>query len=288
MGRALAVFFCFCALCLLAVARAEAPVPPLSARVTDLTATLSPEQKADLERELAEFEARKGSQIAVLIVSGMGGEAIEAYSMRVAEAWRLGREGVDDGVLLVVAKDDRALRIEVGYGLEGVIPDAVAKRVIAEVIVPHFRQGDFLGGIRAGIGQLIRLIDGEPLPAPRQDWHTGPATIGFFEKVLPVGMLFVFLGGGLLRALLGRLPGASVTGVVAFFGGWLLLGSFLAALVVAFIVFLLTLGGGGRSGRIGGVGGGGFGGGGGFSGGGGGGFSGGGGSFGGGGASGRW
>jgi uncharacterized protein len=207
--------------------------------------------------------------------------------MRVAEAWRLGREGVDDGVLLLVAKDDRALRIEVGYGLEGVIPDAVAKRVIAEVIVPHFRQGDFHGGIRAGIGQLIRLIDGETLPAPRQDWHAGRGAIDFFEKILPVGMLFVFLGGGLLRALLGRLPGASVAGVVAFFGGWLLLGSLLAALVVALVVFLLTLGGGGRSGRIGGTGSGSFGGGGGYSSGGGG-FSGGGGGFGGGGASGRW
>jgi uncharacterized protein len=267
------------------MARADVPVPPLAARVSDLTATLSPEQKAGLEQELAAFEARKGSQIAVLIVSSTGEEAIEAYSVRVAEAWKLGREGVDDGVLLLVAKDDRALRIEVGYGLEGVIPDAVAKRVIAEVIVPHFRQGDFHGGIRAGVDRLIRLIGGEPLPAPRQDWHTGPATVGFFERILPVGMLFVFLGGGLLRGLLGRLPGASVAGVVAFFGGWLLLGSLLVALVLAFIVFLLTLGGG-RGGRIGGVGGGGFGGGGGSSSGGG--FSGGGGSFGGGGASGRW
>jgi len=143
-----------------------APIPALKARVTDLTGTLSAEQIADLERRLADFEARKGSQIAVLVVPTTAPEAIDQYSIRVAEAWKVGRKGTDDGVILVVAKNDRKLRLEVGYGLEGAVPDAYAKRIIREVIAPRFQQGDFYGGITAGTQQLMRLIEGEKLPAP--------------------------------------------------------------------------------------------------------------------------
>ncbi len=131
------------------LALADVAVPPLKARVTDLTGTLSAQQQTALEQTLAAFEARKGSQIAVLIVPTTQPETVEQYALRVEETWKLGRKGVDDGALLVVAKDDRKLRIEVGYGLEGVLPDAIAKRIIAEDITPRFKQGDFYGGISA-------------------------------------------------------------------------------------------------------------------------------------------
>ena len=264
---------------------AEVAVPPLTARITDLTDTLSPSQRDTLERELQAFEGRKGSQIAVLIVSTTRPEAVEQYSLRVAETWKLGRKGVDDGALLLVAKDDRELRIEVGYGLEGVIPDAVAKRVISEIIIPFFKQGDFYGGIHAGVNRLVRLIDGEPLPPPQArdtSWS------GILD-LLPVAFIAVMIGGGFLGALLGRLTGAAVSGGIVGVVFWISIGSLIGALVAGVVVFLFTLAAGSSGGR-GGSGGwhsGGFGGGsGGWSGGGG--FSGGGGGFGGGGASGKW
>lgn len=268
---------------------AEVAVPPLMARVTDLTGTLSPSQRDVLEQELRAFETRKGSQIAVLIVPTTQPEVIEQYALRVAEAWKLGRKGVDDGVLLLIAKDDRALRIEVGYGLEGVIPDAVANRVIDEIIVPFFKQGDFYGGIQAGVTRLIRLIDGEPLPPPQAQDRSWSG----IADLLPVAFIAVMIGGGFLGSLLGRLIGAAVSGGIVGIVFWITIGSLLGALAAAVVVFLFTLaigGNGGRGGR------GDFGG---WSGGyssgsgsgwssGGGGFSGGGGGFGGGGASGKW
>jgi len=268
---------------------AEVAVPPLTARVTDLTGTLSPSQRDALEQELRAFETRKGSQIAVLIVPTTQPEAIEQYSLRVAETWKLGRKGIDDGALLLVAKDDRALRIEVGYGLEGVIPDAVANRVIDEIIVPFFKQGDFYGGIQAGVSRLTRLVDGEPLPPPQardRSWSG-------IADLLPVAFIAVMIGGGFLGSLLGRLVGAAVSGGIVGVVFWITIGSLLGALAAGVVVFLFTLaigGSGGRGGRgdFGGWSGGySSGSGGGWSSGGGG-FSGGGGGFGGGGASGRW
>jgi uncharacterized protein len=253
-------------------------VPPLKAPVTDLTGTLTPAQVSALDAQLTQFEARKGSQIAVLIVPTTQPEAIEQYSIRVADAWKLGRKGVDDGVLLLMAKDDRALRIEVGYGLEGPIPDAIAKRVIAETITPYLQKGDFAGGIQAGVDQLIKLIDGEKLPPPK------PRESG--KSSDPMGMLFI-LGaaaifiGQFLRAIFGQLPGAGIASVVVGGIAWLVLGSIFTALIAAVVVFLAVLSGIN-------FGSGGFGGGGGGFGGGSGGYGGGGGGFGGGGASGRW
>lgn len=145
---------------------AEVAVPPLAQRVTDLTDTLSSSQTRILENQLAALEAKKGSQIAVLILPTTQPETIEAFSIRVADNWKIGRKNIDDGVILLIAKDDRKLRIEVGRGLEGVIPDAIAKRVIDEIITPKFRLNNFYAGIDDGIGQLIKLIDGESLPAP--------------------------------------------------------------------------------------------------------------------------
>lgn len=154
--------------CLAATAQPVA-MPPLTARVTDLTASLTAEQVASLEGKLQRFEVAKGSQLAVLIIPSTGEESIEQYSLRVVEQWRLGRKKIDDGVLLIVAKNDRTLRIEVGYGLEGALNDATAKRIISEIIVPRFRQGDFYSGIEAGVDQMIAIIDGEPLPPPNAE-----------------------------------------------------------------------------------------------------------------------
>src|SRR5262245_19918222 len=149
-------------------ATALVAVPPLSARVTDLTGTLGPDERSALDAKLAAFEREKGSQVAVLLVPTTQPETIEQYGIRVADAWKVGREGVDDGAILIVAKGDRALRIEVGYGLEGAVPDAIANRIVEETIVPRFRAGDFAGGIESGVDQLIRVVEGEPLPPPRR------------------------------------------------------------------------------------------------------------------------
>jgi uncharacterized protein len=273
---------------------AEVPVPPLKARVTDLTGTLTTQQKGELEARIAAHEAKRGSQIAVLLLTTTKPEEIEQYAIRVAEAWKIGRKGVDDGLILVVAKDDRRLRIEVGYGLEGVIPDAVAKRVIEERITPRFRDGDIYGGVRDGVDQLIRLAEGEKLPAPAPGAR-GPAgrdPLGtLFENLIPA-VVFVVIGGGILKALLGRFPGSLATGAGLGLAAWLLLGLGAAfALVAALAGFFLTFTntGTGRGGRWTSGGGGAWGGGGSWGGGSSGGSWGGeGGGFGGGGASGRW
>ena len=271
----------------LGLAWAQVAVPPLTARVTDLTSTLTREQQAGLERMLQEFEARKGTQLAVLLVKTTAPEAIEQYALRVAEQWKVGRKKVDDGAILVVAKDDRALRIEVGYGLEGVLNDATASRIIREIIVPRFREGDFYGGINAGLDRMIRLIDGEPLPEPART--SAPAAQGGWMQLLPVLLVVALIGGAILRAMLGRFLGATATGGAVGLLAWVLAGAVGIALIAGVLAFIFTLGGGGAMGRryggFPGIGGGGFGRGGGF---GGGGFRGGGGGFGGGGASGRW
>jgi uncharacterized protein len=275
-------------LCWAVIAGAQVPVPPLGGRVTDRTATLTDEQKSALEQTLRSFEARKGSQVAVLIVPSTAPETIEQYALRVAERWKPGRKNVDDGALLVVAKDDRTLRIEVGYGLEGALTDAACKRIISEIIVPRFRQEDFYGGVAYGVDRILRVIDGEPLPKPEERRSGGTRGIGSF---LPVMMILALVVGGVLHTVLGKFPGALVTGGAVSVVAWMLVGAVSVALIAGVIAFLFTLMGGGMGGR--GLGRGGFGGGfggGGFEGGGfgGGGFSGGGGGFGGGGASGRW
>lgn len=259
-------------------AAAEVAVPPLQARVTDLTGTLQPDQQAVLEQTLQAFENRKGSQIAVLIVPSTQPETIEQYAIRVADAWKLGRKGVDDGVLLLIARSDRKLRIEVGYGLEGAIPDAVAKRIVSEIITPYFKQEDYFGGIRAGVDRIIRVIEGEPLPEKKSSRSKDGGGSGDW---LAIGFVLAVVVGGAMRALLGPFVGGLIAGSIAVVVAWLLFASLMMALVAGFFVFIFTLlgrhGGGGWSS-----------GGGGWSGGSGGGFSGGGGGFGGGGASGDW
>jgi uncharacterized protein len=271
------------ALCWLAVAGAQIPVPALTGRVVDQTGTLSPAQQAALEQTLATFEARKGTQVSVLIVPTTAPEAIEQFSIRVAEKWKLGRKKVDDGVILVVAKDDRATRIEVGYGLEGVLTDLTSHRIIDEVILPRFKRQDFYGGITAGVDQIIHVADGEPLPEPSR---SPAARTGDFGRFIPIIFILAIAVGGVLRSVLGRFPGALVTGGAVAVIAWFVVGALSMALFAGVVALFVTLLGGGMrrsgfGGYYGGMGGGGGGGGGG-------GFSGGGGGFGGGGASGRW
>lgn len=267
------------------LAAAQIPVPPLTARVTDLTGTLSADQRAALEQKLAALEARKGSQVAVLWVATTQPETVEQYAVRVFEQWKLGRKGVDDGVLLVVAKNDRKLRIEVGYGLEGALPDAIAKRIIEEEIVPAFKQGNFYGGVDAGTDRIIKLIEGESMPPPRRAPAPGSGWSG--ESFL-IGFVIVAMLSQLLHSLLGRVAGAGVVGIAVGILGYVLAGLAVAIMIGA-IAFVLSLvvGAAGRSGRGLSSGSGWSSGGGGWSTGGGG-FSGGGGSSGGGGASGSW
>jgi len=260
----------------------DRPIPALTGRVVDETGALTAEEKRSLEANLQAFEQRKGSQIVVLITGTTFPEPIESYSIRVADAWKIGRKGVNDGILVVVAKSDRVMRLEVGYGLEGAIPDAVARRLIDEVFIPGFREGHFYEGLSAGIDRMIKVIDGEPLPEVSQS-NAGRGDARSIESYFVLFIVATLALGGLLRRMLGRLPAALVVGAGIGFLAWLIVAPILIALLVGVVAFVVTLSGGvGLPGRLGGggFGGGGFGGGGGFSGGGGG--------FGGGGASGRW
>jgi uncharacterized protein len=294
---AIAAFLLGLALAFGAAAQDLAAIPPLKARVTDLTGTLSAAQVATLENSLAAFEQKKGSQIAVLLVPTTKPEAIEQYGIRVAEQWKVGRKGVDDGVIIVVAKDDHRLRIEVGYGLEGAIPDIKAKRVIREVMAPHFVDGDFYGGLQAGTQALMKLIEGEDLPpaaAPRAPPGGGAVD---YESTLVLLLVVTIILAGVLTRLFGRFFGSVLTGGAAGIIAWIVAGVLAIGIVAAVLAFIFALAFGGtglgatRSHRGGWGPGGGWptggwsGGSGGF---GGGSWSGGGGTFGGGGASGSW
>jgi len=275
-------------MCWAFVALADVAVPQLTGRVVDQTGTLSAGDVASLTQKLKDLETSKGSQVAVLIVPTTEPETIEQFSIRVAEAWKIGRRKIDDGALLVVAKNDRKLRIEVGYGLEGSLTDATSNRIINEIIVPRFRNGDFAGGISAGVDRIIAVAEGEKLPAPVSQ-RENPDWLNNFDPLNPFLLFFLLIFGGILRSLLGRLMGAFAMGGVVGALAWFIAGSLAASLIVAAIAFLLTMFGETMAspGRRGGgyIGGGSWSGGGGS---GGGGFSGGGGSFGGGGASGSW
>jgi uncharacterized protein len=270
-------------------AAADVAVPPLSGRVVDQTGTLSASAISALTQTLRDLETRKGSQVAVLIVPTTAPESIEQYSIRVTEAWKIGRKKIDDGALLVVAKNDRKLRIEVGYGLEGALTDATASRIIDEIIVPKFRSGDFAGGISAGVARIVAVIDGEKLPAQRQQSNSGSLN---FDPLNPFFIIPVLLFGGLIRSLLGRLIGSVASGGLVALIAWYFFASLLAAALAGVIAAIFVMFSDGITSSAPGRRGSGWSGGGGsFSGGSSsdsGGFSGGGGSFGGGGASGSW
>ncbi|MCJ0764621.1 TPM domain-containing protein [Variovorax terrae] len=299
-------FIALASFALAAWAQPLQPIPALTAHVLDTTGTLQASQQQALEARLAAFEQAKGSQLVILMVPTTQPEDIAAYANRVGNAWKIGRQGVGDGLILLVAKNDRKVRIEVAKTLEGAVPDLAAKQVIDEAITPNFRKGDYAAGLDAAVDQLTARISGEALPAPQAPagtatrHHGSPLDEGFDWMDLAVFLFFaVPIGGAVLRSLLGRKLGALVTGggvgVLAlaitsslFVAG---LAAMVALLFALFSSFTPTLPAGrGRGGFGGGWGGSGGGGGGGWSsGGGGGGFSsGGGGDFGGGGASGDW
>ncbi len=269
------------------------PIPPLRARVTDLTQTFSPAETQALDAKLADWEARTTNQLAVLLVPTTLPEPIESYSIRVAEAWKVGRKGNDNGVLFLVAKNDKKMRIEVGYGLEGTLTDVTSRRIIAENVAPLFRDGKFAAGIDAGVDRIISVVaEGKPLPPPAAKAAAKGADQGFdFGTLALLLFIVVPLVGRVLQGMFGKLAGSAIGGAVVGGAAWFLLGSIALAVVAGIVGFVVVLFAGGAamlsSGRGGSGWGGGGGSGGGFSGGGGG-FSGGGGSFGGGGASGSW
>lgn len=286
------VVACGFACVLASTVAAQVAVPQLKARVTDLTGTLPAQSVAQLEQRLAAFEREKGTQVAVLLVPTIKPESIEQYAVRVFEQWRLGRKGVDDGVLLVVAKNDRVLRIEVGYGLEGVLTDATSNRIINGDIVPHFKRGDFTAGIEAGVARILRVAGGEPLPPPAA--RRGGHSFGLPFAPEWLIAIFIFLHvilqviNRVLRAMLGRVLTAVLLGGLAGGALWVISGSMLWVVIGGVFVFVASIGEGTGGGLRGGRGGWASGGGSWSSGSGGGGFSGGGGRSGGGGASGGW
>src|ERR1700687_1558509 len=228
-------------LCWAFAAFADVAVPPLSGRVVDQTGTLSRADLVSLTQTLKNLEMRKGSQVAVLIVPTTAPETIEQYSIRVAEAWKIGRKKIDDGALLVVAKDDRKLRIEVGYGLEGSLNDVTAKRIIDEVITPKFRSGDFAGGISAGVKRIIGVIEGEPLPAPAPAARRQLDSDSALDPLNPFLIIPVLLFGGLMRSMLGRLIGSVATGGLVTLVAWYFVGSVLAAALAGVIASIFVM-----------------------------------------------
>jgi uncharacterized protein len=220
-------------------AAADVAVPQLTGRVVDQTGTLSSGDIASLNQKLGDFEAKKGSQVAVLIVPTTQPETIEQYSLRVADVWKIGRKKVDDGAILLVAKNDRHLRIEVGYGLEGVLTDVASRRIIDEVITPKFRTGDFAGGISDGVDRMIRVIDGEPLPAPARSTSFSN-DLSDFGQLVPFALFASLLVGGILRTMFGRMLGSVATGGVLAALAWFLVGSVGLALAVGVIASILA------------------------------------------------
>src|SRR5208337_82145 len=196
-------------------------IPPLQARVTDLTGTLSAPERQALEAKLADWEARTTNQLAVLIVPSTRPEPIEAYSIRLAAAWHIGQKGKDNGAILLVAKDDKQIRIEVGYGLEGVLTDVTSHRIITETIAPQFSKGQFAAGLEAGVDRIISVVsEGKPLPqaAPSRGAPTHGFDIGTLALILLVAVPAI---GAVLRSILGNVggsvAGAGIVGVAAWF-----------------------------------------------------------------------
>lgn len=259
-------------------------IPALEKRVTDLAAVLGQDEQARITERIRVLEQNKGGQIAVLIVDTTAPEAIFDYSLRVAESWKLGRKGVDDGVLFVIAKGDRKMQILTGPGLQGSLTDAASKRIIAEIVAPRFREGKYGEGIYNGVDMIASVIDGEALPPPPQKKQSSKSLDS--GEFLTLGIFAAIFVAPLFRSMFGRFLGAIATGGVTGAAAWFLLGGMVFPIFIGVIVFIIALFAGllnFSSGRGGGWGGSGWSGGGGSDS-----FSGGGGSFDGGGASGDW
>lgn len=269
------------------------PVPALSGHVIDQSQTLSTAQAQALEQKLSAFERAHGTQMVILLVPSTQPEDIAAFAQRVGETWKIGRRDVGDGLLIVVAKQDRRIRIEVAKALEGAVPDLAASRVIEQAIKPAFKAGDYAGGLNQGVDQLVARIKGENLPEPdaRTSGVRPPSGEGFqFNDLMVFGLIGIPILFGVLSAILGRKLGAVATGSIGGFLVWVVTSSLFLAIGGGIVAILLALafGNGGRRGGPGSWGGPPMGGGWGGGGGGGGWSSGGGGDFGGGGASGNW
>ncbi|AXK71105.1 YgcG family protein [Lysobacter sp. TY2-98] len=277
-----------------AIAQQLAAIPPLTSPVVDTTGTIDATTRAQLEQQALALQKRKGAQLQILMIPTTQPEDIAQYATRAFDQYRLGRQKTDDGVLVIVAKDDHRARIEVGYGLEGAIPDAIASRVINEYMAPHFKQDDYAGGLTEATKVLTQIIDGEPLPAPMAGQDNAGDRVARHGNPM-LGLIVAFFVAQFVRGLFGGTPagvrgliGGGVAGGVA----WLLSHIAWIGAIGGLLGFILSLAGGrrvryARDAGFGGWGGGGFGGGG-FGGGGGGGWGGGGGMSGGGGASGSW
>ena len=269
-------------------------VPKLTGRVVDLTGTLGEVERARIASKLADAERLRGAQVAVLLVPTLGTETIEEFATRVTDEWKLGRAGVDDGVLFVIAKQDRRMRIHTGRGVQGVLTDALSKRIVADRVAPRFRTGDFAGGNEAGVDAILQAIAAEALPLPKPGGVSQGFSGASLENFFWLAFFAVPIVGGILRSLLGRFLGASLTSGATGLAAWFLFGSVAFGAIAAIAAFVVVLFMGAGALRAGGGGGGwgsggwtsGGGGGGSWSGGGG--FSGGGGGFDGGGASGGW
>ena len=216
-------------------------IPKLVKRVTDLTATLPAADEARIEARLKTFEEKKGAQVAVLIVATTQPETIFDYSIRVAEAWKLGRKDIDDGVLFVIAKGDRKLQILTGRGTQGVLTDAMSKRIISEIVAPKFRSSDFAGGIDDGVAKIIDVLQGEALPPPPEKKRTSAKQGSSVETFLILGVVAAMFVGPLLRSLLGRFMGASATAGVTGAAAWFLAGGLLFPIVAGVIVFFIVM-----------------------------------------------
>src|SRR5260221_12520016 len=224
-------------LCWAVTAFADVAVPPLTGRVVDQTGTLSSGDIDRLTQTLKNLELRKGSQVAVLIVPTTQPETIEQFSIRVADAWKVGRKKIDDGAILVVAKDDRRLRIEVRYGLEGALHDVTTKRIIDEIITPKFRSGDFAGGISAGLDRMIGVVAGEPLPAPpqRQQQQQSSGLTWLLNPLNPFTIIAILVLGGVMRGIFGRLFGSLTTGGLIGLVAWLVFGSLIVSALAGIV-----------------------------------------------------
>src|SRR5215831_15104470 len=204
----------------------EIAVPKLSAHVMDLTGTLTADERSSLDAKLVDFERARGSQVAVLLVPSIGTEPIEDFATRVTDQWQLGRKGVDDGVLLVVAKEQRKLRLQTGRGVQGTLTDALSKRIVSDIISPHFRNGDFAGGLDAGVDAIIKAVEGEELPLPSAHKSAQRVdTMGSLSNLFVLAIFVVPIAGLILRRLVGRFVGAGLTAGITGIAAWFVLGS---------------------------------------------------------------
>ncbi|MDH5263253.1 MAG: TPM domain-containing protein, partial [Betaproteobacteria bacterium] len=218
------------------------PVPKLTGRVVDLTGTLARQERDAVEAKLRAFEQSKGSQVVVLLVPSIGPETIEEFATRVTDEWKLGRAGVDDGVLFVIAKQERRMRIQTGRGVQGVLTDAVSKRIVADRVSPRFRAGDFAGGIDDGVDAILKAIEGEALPAPARQTSRGQAgSTASIENFFWLAFVVVPVVGMVLRSLVGRFLGAGLTAGVTGLAAWFIFASLVLGVIAAVITFVAVL-----------------------------------------------